>query len=123
LRSSDFLPCADQHAIGGLSDSPDELRADGDERGAMKAGDVFGRVAFDLNHEDAAKGENGCANVSLQEMLDGKKRVERGLALRLSRGAATTLRAIAEALNARGIQTPRGRKWEAMSVKNALARA
>jgi hypothetical protein len=54
----------------------------------MKAGDVFGRVAFDLNHEDAAKGENGCANVSLQEMLDRKKRVERGLALRLSRGAA-----------------------------------
>ena len=29
---------------------------------------------------------------------------------------------MAEALNARGIQTPRGRKWEAMSVKNALAR-
>jgi hypothetical protein len=35
---------------------------------------------------------------------------------------ATTLRAIADALNKRGISTPRGRQWEAMSVKNALAR-
>jgi DNA invertase Pin-like site-specific DNA recombinase len=35
---------------------------------------------------------------------------------------ATTLRAIADALNKRGILTPRGRQWEAMSVKNALAR-
>ena len=41
----------------------------------------------------------------------------------IQKGGATTLRAIAEALNARGIPTPRGRKWEAMSVKNALARA
>jgi hypothetical protein len=39
------------------------------------------------------------------------------------KSGAKTLRAIAEALNARGIPTPRGRKWEAMSVKNALARA
>jgi hypothetical protein len=36
---------------------------------------------------------------------------------------ATTLRAIAEALNSRGFPMPRGRKWEAMSVNNALARA
>jgi DNA invertase Pin-like site-specific DNA recombinase len=41
----------------------------------------------------------------------------------IQKSGATTLRAIAEALNARGIQTPRGRRWEAMSVKNALARA
>jgi hypothetical protein len=41
----------------------------------------------------------------------------------IQKAGATTLRAIAEALNARGIQTPRGRRWEAMSVKNALARA
>jgi DNA invertase Pin-like site-specific DNA recombinase len=41
----------------------------------------------------------------------------------IQKSGATTLRAIAEALNARGIPTPRGRKWEAMSVKNALARA
>jgi DNA invertase Pin-like site-specific DNA recombinase len=35
---------------------------------------------------------------------------------------ATTLRAIADALNRRGFKTPRGSKWAAMSVKNVLAR-
>jgi hypothetical protein len=39
------------------------------------------------------------------------------------KSGATTLRAIAEALNSRGFPMPRGRKWEAMSVNNALARA
>ena len=33
-----------------------------------------------------------------------------------------TLRATAEALNASGIPTPRGRRCHAMSVRNALAR-
>ena len=41
----------------------------------------------------------------------------------IQKSGVKTLWAIAEALNARGIPTPRGRKWEAMSVKNALARA
>jgi DNA invertase Pin-like site-specific DNA recombinase len=36
---------------------------------------------------------------------------------------ATTLRAIAAALNARGIASPRGGEWQAMTVSNALARA
>jgi len=36
---------------------------------------------------------------------------------------ATTLRAIADALNARGVPTPRGGRWHAMSVRKALARA
>ena len=35
---------------------------------------------------------------------------------------ATTLRAVAEALNARGISTARGGSWHAMSVKNVLDR-
>ena len=39
------------------------------------------------------------------------------------RAGATSLRDIAEALNARGVPTPRGRRWHAMSVKNVLARA
>jgi hypothetical protein len=30
---------------------------------------------------------------------------------------------LADALNKRAVSTPRGRQWEAMSVKNALARA
>jgi DNA invertase Pin-like site-specific DNA recombinase len=38
------------------------------------------------------------------------------------RAGATTLRAVADALNARGIPTPRGGAWYAMSVKNVLDR-
>jgi hypothetical protein len=41
----------------------------------------------------------------------------------IQKAGATSLRAIAEALNARGIPTPRGKQWEAASVRNALARA
>jgi DNA invertase Pin-like site-specific DNA recombinase len=39
------------------------------------------------------------------------------------RAGATTLRDIAEALNARGVSTPRGGQWYAASVRNVLARA
>jgi DNA invertase Pin-like site-specific DNA recombinase len=38
------------------------------------------------------------------------------------KAGATTLRALADALNARGISTPRGGTWHAMSVKNVLDR-
>ena len=38
------------------------------------------------------------------------------------KAGATTLRAIAEALNARGVATARGGQWHAMSVKNMLDR-
>ena len=38
------------------------------------------------------------------------------------KAGATTLRAVAEALNARGISTARGGAWHAMSVKNVLDR-
>jgi DNA invertase Pin-like site-specific DNA recombinase len=41
----------------------------------------------------------------------------------IRRTGATTLRQIADALNARGVPTPRGAKWYAMSVRNVLARA
>src|ERR1700677_2172538 len=41
----------------------------------------------------------------------------------IQRSGASTLRAIADALNARGVSTPRGRRWYGMSVRNALARA
>jgi DNA invertase Pin-like site-specific DNA recombinase len=40
----------------------------------------------------------------------------------IQRAGATTLREIAEALNARGVGTPRGGRWHAMSVRNVLAR-
>jgi DNA invertase Pin-like site-specific DNA recombinase len=38
------------------------------------------------------------------------------------KAGATSLRAVADALNARGIPTPRGGVWYAMSVKNVLER-
>ena len=38
------------------------------------------------------------------------------------KAGATTLRAVAAALNARGISTARGGAWHAMSVKNVLDR-
>jgi DNA invertase Pin-like site-specific DNA recombinase len=41
----------------------------------------------------------------------------------IRKSGATTLRAIAEALNARGVATPRGGRWHAMSVRNAMARS
>ena len=40
----------------------------------------------------------------------------------IRKSGSTTLREIAEALNARGVPTPRGGRWHAMSVRNALAR-
>jgi DNA invertase Pin-like site-specific DNA recombinase len=41
----------------------------------------------------------------------------------IQKTGARTLRAIADALNARGVSTARGGKWYAMTVSNALARA
>jgi recombinase len=41
----------------------------------------------------------------------------------IQRTGATSLREIAEALKARGINTPRGGRWYAQSVANVLARS
>jgi DNA invertase Pin-like site-specific DNA recombinase len=41
----------------------------------------------------------------------------------VQKAGARTLREIAEALNARGVPTPRGGRWHATSVRNVLARA
>ena len=40
----------------------------------------------------------------------------------IQRAGATSLRAIADALNARGVPTARGGRWQAQTVSNALAR-
>ncbi|MGH6674425.1 MAG: recombinase family protein [Xanthobacteraceae bacterium] len=40
----------------------------------------------------------------------------------IKRTGATTLREIADTLNARGVATARGGQWHAMTVKNVLAR-
>jgi hypothetical protein len=41
----------------------------------------------------------------------------------IRKAGATTLREIAHALNARGVQTARSGRWHAMTVSNVLARA
>jgi len=41
----------------------------------------------------------------------------------IQRAGAASLRDIADALNARGVATPRGGRWHAPSVRNVLARA
>jgi hypothetical protein len=41
----------------------------------------------------------------------------------IQRIGTTSLRQIAEALNARGINAPRGGQWHATSVRNVMARA
>ena len=41
----------------------------------------------------------------------------------VQRAGASTLRQVADALNARGIATARGGRWYAMTVSNVLARA
>jgi DNA invertase Pin-like site-specific DNA recombinase len=41
----------------------------------------------------------------------------------IKRAGATSLRAIADALNARGVPTARGGRWQAQTVSNALSRA
>ena len=41
----------------------------------------------------------------------------------IERAGVTTLRGIAEALNARGIRTARGRRWYASTVRNLVVRA
>jgi hypothetical protein len=41
----------------------------------------------------------------------------------IRKAGATTLREIADALNARGVATARGGRWYASSVRNVLGRA
>ena len=41
----------------------------------------------------------------------------------IERAGVTTLQGIADALNARGIRTARGRQWYATTVRNVLERA
>jgi Recombinase len=40
----------------------------------------------------------------------------------IQRAGATSLRAIADALNARGVATARGGRWQPQTVSNVLAR-
>jgi DNA invertase Pin-like site-specific DNA recombinase len=69
---------------------------------------------------DVARGR---AVASLQAQADRAANNVLPIIAEIRRSGATTLRAIAEALNARGVPTPRGGRWHAMSVRNVLARS
>ena len=69
---------------------------------------------------EAARGR---AIASLQAEADRAANNVLPIIAEIRRSGATTLRAIAEALNARGVPTPRGGRWHAMSVRNVRARS
>jgi DNA invertase Pin-like site-specific DNA recombinase len=69
---------------------------------------------------EAARGR---AVASLQAEADRAASNVLPIIAEIQRSGATTLRAIAEALNARGVPTQRGGRWHAMSVRNVLARS
>ena len=63
------------------------------------------------------------AAVSIKALADRHAANVLPIIRELQRTGATSLRQIADALNARGISTPRGGHWYAKSVSNLLARA
>jgi DNA invertase Pin-like site-specific DNA recombinase len=70
-------------------------------------------------HIEAARGE---AVAAIKAEADRAAGNVLPIIAEIRKSGATTLRAVAEALNARGVPTPRGGRWHAMSVRNALAR-
>jgi DNA invertase Pin-like site-specific DNA recombinase len=70
-------------------------------------------------HIEAAQGE---AVASIKAEADRAAGNVLPIIAEIRKSGATTLRAIADALNARGVPTPRGGRWHAMSVRNTLAR-
>ncbi|HEX3495919.1 MAG TPA: recombinase family protein [Methylocella sp.] len=67
--------------------------------------------------------ERGDAVVAIKAGADRAASNVLPIIAEIQKSGASTLRAIAEALNARGVSTPRGGRWHATSVRNALARA
>jgi DNA invertase Pin-like site-specific DNA recombinase len=65
----------------------------------------------------------GHAVLALKAEADRAARNVLPIISEIQKSGATTLRAIATALNARGVPTPRAGRWHAASVRNALARA
>ncbi len=71
-------------------------------------------------HVEAARGE---AVAAIRAEADRAVGNVLPIVAEIQKLGATTLRAIADALNACGVPTPRGGRWQSMSVRNAMARA
>lgn len=69
-----------------------------------------------------AKRGNAASLESIKARADAHARDLRPIVLDLSREGITSLGAIADALNDRGMLTPRGARWHKSSVSNLLAR-
>lgn len=86
-----------------------------DALGRAKArGTILGSPELDKAREKAAASVKAIADHHASHVLPHIRE--------LQRKGVTALRAIADALNAKGITTPRGGLWHASSVRNALAR-
>jgi DNA invertase Pin-like site-specific DNA recombinase len=81
---------------------------------AKARGTKLGGPALDRARANAA--------ISIKALADRRAANVVPIIREIQRSGAATLRAIAEALNARGIPTARGGDWHAMTVRNVLAR-
>jgi DNA invertase Pin-like site-specific DNA recombinase len=105
------------HLYAALAEKERALIA-GRTKSALAAAKAKGVTLGNPNIEAA----QGAAVASVKAEADRAASNVLPIIAEIQRSGATTLRAIAEALNARGVSTPRGGRWYAMSVRNALAR-
>lgn len=106
------------HLYAALAEKERALIA-GRTKSALAAAKAKGVKLGNPNIEAA----QGAAVATVKADADRAARNVLPIIAEIRRSGASTLRAIADALNARGVPTPRGGRWHAMSVRNALARA
>ena len=106
------------HLYAALAEKERALIA-GRTKSALAAAKAKG-VKLGNPHIEAARGEAVAAIKSEADRAAGNVLP---IIAEIKKSGASTLRAIAAALNARGIPAPRGGRWHATSVRNALARA
>jgi DNA invertase Pin-like site-specific DNA recombinase len=105
-----------QHEREAISTRTKEALAAAKRRG-VKLGNPNGAASL-----RRAKKGNGAAVAALRMKADRHARELRPVVDELRGEGITTLVGIAAALNERGMQTPRGARWHASSVRNLLAR-
>jgi len=74
-----------------------------------------------LRHQLKAKSVRKAAAASIKKSADRHAADVVPIIREIQRAGTGTLRKVADALNKRGVQTPRGKKWYPTTVKNALA--
>jgi hypothetical protein len=105
-------PHADEGPGGGWGERPPPVGAPGR---SASCGQVDGRGADTRTQPTLSSGVKANADRHSANVLP--------IIHEIQRAGARSLRAIAEALTARGVLTARGGRWPAMTVSNVLARA